>query len=66
MMLKRMSIMSPQDNLDIEGWLKVCPEVLTEKTLCGENHRWTISSFNERTGNKCQQFRKNQLTNEVI
>lgn len=58
--------MSPQDDLNIEGWLKVRPEVLTEKTLCGETHRWTIASFNERTGNKCREFRENRFNNEVI
>jgi hypothetical protein len=58
--------MSPQDNLDIEGWLKVRPEVIIDITSCGERHHWTIASFRERTGMKAVSFKKNKHTNEVI
>ena len=29
-------------------------------------YRWTIESFNKRTGNNCKKFKPNHYTNEVI
>lgn len=37
-------------------------EIIVEKTEFSTIYRWTVESFNARTGNKCKAFKRNNLT----
>lgn len=61
---KRTNIYS---SVSIEEYLKTKPEVLIDYPgEDREQHRWSIASFNRRTGNKCLKFVPNRHTNEVV